>query len=943
MVNALLGASLLGSGNTRSSGVRPFDFSILATPIQSNPANLIAPRSFTTERVEAPWQNASEPPELRTRLADARGQSPFINPRAPEIERAGEDPDIRSSFTLYRAIDRLKTLAEASAKLTLTDRERTQLQEKFKSGLEEVKTYLSTAQSDKLDFLYGSKKSRIESLGVRKPPVNFDGKPVTPANNRAAVLDGVTGAETITISLTRGNVTETVIANFANFTGAPTLDQVADEINRAIGSITITGANGPIPKYGSKVEVYRDDEGKWGLRFKGLSSETVSFTDPNAEPSVFLAGTITPPAPSLLKPSIPVGQLMRFDWTADGFVRGFNQTVAGIDQAATEQAKAVYDAEKAAAKPGTPDAEKKPPGPVSASTETRATVVDSQGFVYALSTSDGDFDAELGQGVKDVVLQKFGTDGSLIYSRVLAAGGETEGFALTVDADDNLIIAGRTDGRWTSGDAFEGTDAFVAKYNAAGAELFRKQFDTLGTDTIRAVSVDATGAIFVAGTVSGGLSGAAPSIGGQDGFLAKLNSETGAREQVTRFGSTGADDISAITVAPDGAIFVASTENGNGYVRQFSAADLTIAPNNLTLGTLNGGKVTSLAFDAAGGRLIVGGSTFSNIAGSATNSRSDGEDGFVAALNYSAGALSTGTVTYLGGTGRDAVSGVRVVGDAIYAAGTTSSVLGTQRRGLVDAFVSRIDGTTGAISGTAQVGQPGQTSAAPALAVSANGPGVLDKIGLRSGVLSPTIALDLESATGVQKDDFFFVQADEGVRRRIKIDAGETMESLARKIKRALPLAIEAVALPSSTKGTRLQLRAIEGREIQLIAGTGDKDALSKLGLSPMKLLDDKALFNLDREETPRNQVAEQKPGGVFALDLKDTLGISDKDSAGLALKALETAVGTVQRGFRSLYFDPLRAQAAQEARLRQGTVPPALQAQLANYQDALRRLNGGF
>src|SRR5262245_19168254 len=75
-----------------------------------------------------------------------------------------------------------------------------------------------------------------------------------------------------------------------------------------------------------------------------------------------------------------------------------------------------------------------------------------------------------------------------------------------VDGDGNIYLAGTAGGALPGQTAAGGFDAFVRKYDAAGNELWTREFGTPGADSAEGVAVDATG-VYVVGTVAGILPG----------------------------------------------------------------------------------------------------------------------------------------------------------------------------------------------------------------------------------------------------------------------------------------------------------------------------------------------------------------------------------------------------------------------------------------------------
>src|SRR3546814_18226664 len=62
------------------------------------------------------------------------------------------DPDLLNSFTLYKALDRLLTLAKTAADKGISEPARVKLDTLFQQGLGEVQSFLASATGAKLNF-----------------------------------------------------------------------------------------------------------------------------------------------------------------------------------------------------------------------------------------------------------------------------------------------------------------------------------------------------------------------------------------------------------------------------------------------------------------------------------------------------------------------------------------------------------------------------------------------------------------------------------------------------------------------------------------------------------------------------------------------------------------------------------------------------------------------
>jgi hypothetical protein len=166
-----------------------------------------------------------------------------------------------------------------------------------------------------------------------------------------------------------------------------------------------------------------------------------------------------------------------------------------------------------------------------------------------------------------MIMQQSDVDGSigLVKTFADAAFEQPVGIAWT---GSNIVLSGTFSGTMT---AFGGSlqsqdfDIFVAKLTAAGVPVWVKPLGGSGRDTAGKVVVDAAGDIYLAGQISGtAMLGSYPvgGFGGVDIFVAKLNSADGSVAWAKSFGSTGDDEVSAITINSGGQLLVTANVLG---------------------------------------------------------------------------------------------------------------------------------------------------------------------------------------------------------------------------------------------------------------------------------------------------------------------------------------------------------------------------------------------
>ena len=174
----------------------------------------------------------------------------------------------------------------------------------------------------------------------------------------------------------------------------------------------------------------------------------------------------------------------------------------------------------------------------------------------------GTYDADPNTGVRDILVRKYGTDGTMIWEDIFGSQSENndQGTSVAVGADGSVYVAGFV-GYIFSGVHMGAHDAVMRKYSSSGSIIWTEQFGSIGSsnfDEILGIDVSDDGSIYVAGYTSGGLQGG--SIGAEDAFLRKYDASGSTYEWTKQFGTGWYDRATEVVVAPDGYIYV------SGYV-----------------------------------------------------------------------------------------------------------------------------------------------------------------------------------------------------------------------------------------------------------------------------------------------------------------------------------------------------------------------------------------
>lgn len=1007
--------SPLNTGNGSSSGglfgssggsqrtnpvIRPvvgFDPNLLSASLNAQ----ITQRSLTTlsdedraainRREEAvivpPWvaEQDSDPP-LNQEIREVRGLSSFIDTNTSELEAVAGDADREATFVLFRALERLRVLAEYAGEDSTSDSSLARLDEQFQQGLAEVRDYIARTELDKLDIQLGNRTSRAEtSTRLGKDETDFRGATLTATADD--VLTGLTGTETFEIAVTKSGRTDTVTIDLSQVTGPLTLNNLVTYMNEQLAAPQAVDKDGqpifdsdgqPVSQINSQFTVFTDrTRNEVGLLLDGTLTEDVRFSATDGSPTLFVAGAVEQvldgfAVTSRIKEITDLSGNLRVSDTysfsgidipetelrertaesdtdeepldpaiaarRDQFLADSRREVIGEDRAAEEADAVDEDASSITNITGT--------SRVNADTSAARIAVDSEGSLYVVGSSAGSFDRQINVAEgEDVFLTKFDSEGNVLFSRLLGVSGDADAFAITLDSNDNVIVSGQTDSPVQQGDLLDTKDAFVAKFTARGDEVFRYQLDNFGTSSALSVTTVASSTpgadddILVGGFTTSGINASTTFNGGRDGLLLKLDGTRGTVSQSALLGTAGNESIAGIAVADDGNILLALEEDGNAVLRKVSASDFSTEIFSLDLGSLGtDGAIQGIAVD--GTSVFVSGivqGTAPDAGGTATvnGTPAGGLDGFVTGITDSGTGATANFTTLIGTSGADRVNDILVNGTDIFVAGTTAGALGTEpQTGATDGFVARLDTTTGLVEDIEQFGELQTRSSGAGIAFGRSEGSVLSKLGLSSGTVNAAETRDIINQTSAREGDYFTLSVEGGRRVRIDIDAGDTFDDLMRKI-RIGAFGQVSVSVSSTSEGDKLKIEAVRGGPaIDLLPGKGDRDALVRLGLEPGRLLPQDRIFtSLSTDESDNDDL-----GGAFGLGLDGVLNIRDKTTARFVQTELEDAVATIQRAFRSLEPSPLTDLFSRQS-AASGPVSERTQRQIAGFQTALNRL----
>jgi hypothetical protein len=346
--------------------------------------------------------------------------------------------------------------------------------------------------------------------------------------------------------------------------------------------------------------------------------------------------------------------------------------------------------------------------------------VDSAGAAYVTGrtssrdfpTTEGAFDRTFG-GIGDATdgfVAKLTADGAALeYATYLGGSSYENPRSIDVDGQGAAYVAGTTSSAdfpttpgaldaTFGGPGFGGTDAFVTKIDANGAQLaYSTYLGGLTSDSADGIVVDASGSAYVTGYVGPNASGfTTPGAydttqNSGDIYVLRLTPDGNGLVFGTFVGGSSSEAPSGIALDAAGAVYVTGYTSSIDFPTTSGALRRTpvdprfiddeiafkLSPDGTTLvfGTfLGNGNGYGIAADNAGGAYVVG-STFSDgafpITSDAIDKTIQRQDGFLLRLNGQ-GGLAYGT--FLGGAEMDAITAVATgPAGSVYIAGFTDS------------------------------------------------------------------------------------------------------------------------------------------------------------------------------------------------------------------------------------------------------------------------------
>jgi hypothetical protein len=788
--------------------------------------------------------------------------------------RSDLDKTSEGLFRIWKGLKKIHELTIFASEDKRADLVRSQLQAQFERYESELGDFVAAQQLSGVKVIAGPLETEVETATrIPRSSSEYEGKQIF-----SSTTDEVAGLDTNTrfnINVVKSDDTVIDVAiDLADMGATPkSLGAISEHLNTELEAAGVT----------TRFFTYGDADGKFGLKVTRSILEEVTLTPVDAEQVAYVAGTSG----------------------NDDFAKGSLRKFVDIAATPTQEFDIKTEAEDGAS-------------------EIQAVAKGSNGELFTLGTTTGDVGGQLVGGQQDVFLTRYDAAGNEVWRRMVGATDTADGYGLAVAADGSIAISGRANKPLTSGSPDNGTNSFVTLYDSGGEAQWTRNTGPTAVDAAFAVGFDASGDVIVAGATSGPLSGETHQ-GGQDAYVQRLSAASGSVVSQSQFGDTGNETASALTI-DNGTVYVAGTDDGQGFVKTFDADDLAAgATATISVGGVaETTRLSSIKVDGAG-KIFVGGETSdAGLVGAGTSGRlthSGGADGFVARIDEATAAIDFGA--YIGSAGTDRVRDIAISSSGeIFVTGETEGDLdGNNLVGTRDGFMTRMDANGAPLSTTTFTGINGRADA-NGIVIDDAGDSPLTRLGIGHGNIGDIGSRTVAAASSVRPGMSFSVSVDDGAVRRIEIEADDSVRWVAFELNKVLG----KDGLAEVKKDGDFEFIKISGKndsKITLGPGNDGFNALPGLGLR------EGDIFGKDVEDDD----------SVFALGFGGFVNLNDFEASEKARDHLNFTLTEIEKAFDFLSErekDPLEKR-RQEALLQRP--PQFLQNQISNFQAALTRL----
>ena len=237
------------------------------------------------------------------------------------------------------------------------------------------------------------------------------------------------------------------------------------------------------------------------------------------------------------------------------------------------------------------------------------------GTIYVGGFTEGDF-ASPNQGSADVWLARYDADGNELWRRQFGGPAWDRGFDVAA-FDGGAYITGYSAGTLDPATDLGGFDGYAAKFDADGNQQWIRHVGTDATDWGQGSALAPDGGLYFTGYTEGDLGGA--NAGDKDVFVVRLRPD-GSLAWATQLGTSALDWTQGVGLGPDGGVLLAGSTEGSFAADNAGERDMIVvsldADGNEQWRWQGGTAGADSAFEVrqAGNHIVVTGSVLGDLA-----------------------------------------------------------------------------------------------------------------------------------------------------------------------------------------------------------------------------------------------------------------------------------------------------------------------------------------
>lgn len=183
--------------------------------------------------------------------------------------------------------------------------------------------------------------------------------------------------------------------------------------------------------------------------------------------------------------------------------------------------------------------------------------VDSDGNVFVTGqTTSSVLDGQTNSGSYDIVISKWHSNGTRLWTRLLGGSSNDYGYGIATDSMGNVFVTGWSNSSVLDDQTGAGSiDIVISKWHSNGTQIWTRLLGGPGDDIAWGMAADLEGNVFVTGWSSSSVLDNQTNSGGIDIVISKWHSN-GTRLWTRLLGGTGVDRGRGIATDQSGNVFV---------------------------------------------------------------------------------------------------------------------------------------------------------------------------------------------------------------------------------------------------------------------------------------------------------------------------------------------------------------------------------------------------